>query len=154
MASAFVHLTNAKCFELLQYELIVRVTNLPWYHDQCPHRSVLSVLVSDVCVVFKFPQSFFIYMLGHLADTFIQGDLQWLIHTLTAELTMPAHQEQSGWGVLLGDTSTQRGGTGDRTSNLSVTGQPALPPKLTVYRQFLPSLPSAGTPMPSRSSWS
>ena len=38
----------------------------------------------------------------------------------------PACQEQSGWGVLLRDTST----LGDQTSSCAFTNQPALPPEL------------------------
>ena len=41
------------------------------------------------------------------------------------ESTMAIHQEQIGLGALLRETSTL--GAGDRTSNLVVTRQPALP---------------------------
>ena len=42
-----------------------------------------------------------------------------------------ARQGQLGWGVLLRDTLTldTLGGAGDRTSNISVTSQTALPPE-------------------------
>ena len=40
-----------------------------------------------------------------------------------------AGQKQVGWGVLLRHLDTLLGGPGDRTSNLPVTSQPALPPK-------------------------
>ena len=40
----------------------------------------------------------------------------------------PVRREPSGWGALLRDT--QPGGAGDRTINLPVTSQPALPPEL------------------------
>ena len=69
------------------------------------------------------------YLRLHLADAFIQSNLQWLIHTncgVNHLRRQPACQEQLGLSVLL--TSTL-GGAGDRTSNLPVTSQPALPPE-------------------------
>ena len=74
---------------IISYESIVqpgyqsRCFSLPWYHDHHLHPSGLSILVSDVCVVFAFTVKF--YISGHLADAFIQGDLQRLILVLSSD---------------------------------------------------------------------
>ena len=57
------------------------------------------------------------------ADALMKSNLQPFIHTFTAESTS---EEWSGRVVLLRETSTLE----DRTSNLSDTNQPTLPPEL------------------------
>ena len=76
------------------------------------------------------------YINYHLYSAYIQSALHcWLTFTQSCTHShtdgrvnhagrQPAHQEQSGWGVLLRDTPTHTlGGAGDRTSNLVVTSQ-------------------------------
>ena len=72
---------------------------------------------------------------GHSICFTIFPQIHSFMHTFTHDggvnqvRWQPASREQSGWGVLLRDTSTLLlGGAGDETSNLPVTSQPGLPP--------------------------
>ena len=77
------------------------------------------------------------YIIGkiylHLANAFVQGDFQWFIHihTPTAVSTMQGDCSSGAVRVRhLSQGHLDTGGAGDRTSNLPVTSQPALPPEL------------------------
>ena len=73
--------------------------------------------------------------LRDFADAFIQSDLQPFIHTFTHQRrSQPRRAPASSSGAVRclaqGHLDTQLGGAWDRTSNLPVTSQPALPPEL------------------------
>ena len=76
--------------------------------------------------------------LGEFADAFNQSDLQPFIHIPTAEST-------PGDSQLI--RSSLLGGAGDRTSNLPVTSQPALPSELMLPQSLghLPQLVSSSS---------
>ena len=76
--------------------------------------------------------------LGNLADTFIQSHLQRLIQTFTHGWQSQPCRTTGSWSGAVrvrcpaqGHRHTQIGGAGDRTINLTVTIQPALPPELS-----------------------
>ena len=79
---------------------------------------------------FSIPLGVFPLQLGHLADAFIQSELHPLLHTLTDRRKgQPCKATASSSGAVRvkflaqGGISTQLGGAGDRTCNLSVTRQ-------------------------------
>ena len=83
-----------------------------------------------VSISIQTPNFYILYFRDFAAGAFIKTDLEPFVHTSTAESPRPGDSHPAGRRLAQGHLDTQLGGAGDRTSDLPVTRQPALPPEL------------------------
>ena len=76
---------------------------------------------------------------GDFADAFVQSDLTTNHSNIHAPTAMPT--TQFVWSISVRATSALDTGAGDRTGNLLVTSQPALPPEQLPPRYWSTSMP-------------